>query len=47
MIVQGSQENNKFIFQALEMSLKLIKSGNVLGKHIAYEKLHLEQKACE
>jgi len=26
-------ENNKFIFQVLEMSLNLIKSGNILEKY--------------
>jgi len=42
-----THENNKFIFKVLEMSLKLIKSGNVFEKNIPCEKIHLEQNTCE
>ena len=44
-------DNNKFIFQVLEISLNLTKSGNVLQKYpennIAWENIRLEWKACE
>jgi len=35
---------DKLIFQVLEMSLNFTKSGNIPGKIIACEKIHLEQK---
>ena len=48
--MQGSHvlenlENNKFVFQVLEMFLNFTKSKNVLEKNIACEKINSEQKS--
>jgi len=39
-------ENNKYIFEVLEMSLNLTKSGNVLEKILPVKKLVHKYYAC-